>query len=78
MLHFNTFLKVYNKLILVGKESVYTHSHLYTINMQFLKTMDGKHNDKQIYFIMARHDDDINWTHFPRYWPFVRGTTIIA
>ena len=55
MLHFNTFLKVYNKLILVGKESVYTHSHLYTINMQFLKSMDGKHNDKQLQFISSWH-----------------------
>ena len=24
--------------------------------------------------INATHDDVINWEHFPRYWPFVRGT----
>ena len=21
------------------------------------------------------HDDVIEWEHFPRYWPFMRGTT---
>ena len=25
------------------------------------------------FFIIWFHDDVIKWTHFPRYWPFVRG-----
>ena len=25
-------------------------------------------------FLVTTHDDVIKWKHFPRYWPFVRGT----
>ena len=25
-------------------------------------------------YLLYRHDDVIKWKHFPRYWPFVRGT----
>ena len=24
-------------------------------------------------FVFLRHDDEIKWKHFPRYWPFVQG-----
>ena len=24
--------------------------------------------------VQISHDDVIKWKHFPRYWPFVRGT----
>ena len=39
----------------------------------------GHHNDDLMWYRMwcsmwcVIHDDVIKWTHFPRYWPFVRG-----
>ena len=35
-----------------------------------LSTALGQHTQRKIFI----HDDVIKWRHFPRYWPFVRGT----
>ena len=29
----------------------------------------------RVRLLIAMHDDVIKWKHFPRYWPYVRGTT---
>ena len=47
--------------------------------LQFNASMPGEEpvgilrTINQIKAVLLSHDDVINWKHFPRYWPFVRG-----
>ena len=37
-------------------------------------TANAPYTNDRVPPIWKNHDDVIKWTHFPRYWPFVRGT----
>ena len=51
----------------------YTHTYLHRIFFHEIWVWYAFWTDI-LYCTVPQHDDVIKWEHFPRYWPFVRGT----
>ena len=58
----------------------HNHTNITKINAWYITTSNyaGGYKKSQwlillVAVILVMHDDVINWKHFPRYWPFVRG-----
>ena len=53
-------------------KTVSRSSHLYNGTHISGKTVYWNETQKRV--VVKSHDDVIKWKHFPRYWPFVRGS----
>ena len=55
------------------------HCHLiklsvkYDVKIHFISCRCANAIQRTVLFSFEYHDDVIEWKHFPRYWPFVRG-----